>query len=61
MRIKSLTGVGAAFGEVAGFHRLAGAQYDGKRYSANLVKYKAGSLFVASGLGGVNIYGLQAR
>ena len=61
MRIKSLTGVGAAFGEVAGFHRLAGAQYDGEHYSANLVRYKGGSLFVASGLGGVFIYGLTAR
>ena len=61
VRTKSLTGVGAGLGEVAGFHRLAGPQYDGKRYSANLVRYKGGSLFVASGLGGVNIYGLTAR
>lgn len=61
VRIKSLTGVGAAFGEVAGYHRLSGPQYDGKRYSANLVKYKGGHLFVASGLGGVNLYGLTAQ
>ena len=34
---------------------LAGAPYDGKRYSANMVRYRDGDLFVASGLGGVNL------
>lgn len=34
---------------------------DGKVYSANYVAYRAGYLFVASGVGGVNIYTLTAK
>jgi hypothetical protein len=61
VQIKDRTQTDANFGAVAGFHQMKGPSYDGKSYSANLIRYKAGTLFVASGLGGVNMYTLTKK
>lgn len=61
VQIKDRTQSDAAFGSVAGYHQLKGAAYDGKSYSVNFLRYKANHLFVASGLGGVNIYNLTKK
>lgn len=47
---------GDNFARVVGRHELAGATYDGHAYSANFLRFKGQTLFVASGLGGVNMY-----
>jgi hypothetical protein len=49
------------FGGLAGYHQLKGAAYDGKSYSANFLRFKNDYLFVASGLGGVNIYNVVKK
>lgn len=51
----------AEFGALAGYHQMKGTAYDNKSYSANFLRYRANHLFVASGLGGVNIYNLTAK
>lgn len=58
VQILDRTKTGSAFGRLAGHHKLAGEAYDGEEYSANFLRYRSNHLFVASGLGGVNIYRL---
>ncbi|MBO9539514.1 hypothetical protein J7643_02875 [bacterium] len=50
---------GAGFATLVGYHSLMGEAYDGKRYSANDLRYANGYLFVASGVGGVNVYKVE--
>ncbi|MNY18365.1 hypothetical protein D3C86_1517420 [compost metagenome] len=50
---------GAGFATLVGYHSLMGEAYDGKRYSANDLRYANGYLFVASGIGGVNVYKVE--
>lgn len=58
VQILDRTKTGSAFGRLAGHHQLSGAAYDNHEYSANFLRYRNNYLFVASGLGGVNIYRL---
>lgn len=48
-----------AFAHLIGFHELAGDAYGGQHYSANDIAVGGDWLFVASGVGAVNIYHLQ--
>lgn len=59
--IKDRTQKNEKFGALAGYHQLKGAAYDGKSYSANFLRYKSEYLFVATGLGGVNLYSVTKR
>ncbi|MDB5097189.1 MAG: hypothetical protein JWM80_1610 [Cyanobacteria bacterium RYN_339] len=56
LQVLDRTATGDAFAHVVGRHELAGAAYQGQTYSANMVRYRAGHLFVATGVGGVNVY-----
>lgn len=56
VQILDLEKTGSAFGQVVGYHPMIGAMYGGQNYSANYVAFKGNSLFVASGVGGVNVY-----
>lgn len=60
-RVLKLNGNGKDkdFASLVGFHPMDGALYGGQRQSANHLLYKARTLFVASGSGGVSIYALS--
>lgn len=57
-RVLKLNGSGG-FATMLGYHPMSGSAYGGQHYSANQVAFRAQNLFVASGVGGVNIYQLQ--
>jgi hypothetical protein len=55
--IKDVSKTDSEFGEVLGFIDFQGIEDEsGQNYSANHVAYKSRYLFIASGVGGVNIY-----
>jgi hypothetical protein len=56
LQILDRSATGDAYAKLVGRHELAGAAYAGQTYSANMVRYRAGHLFVATGVGGVNVY-----
>jgi hypothetical protein len=58
--IKDVSKSASGFGEVLGFIDFEGLEDEsGQNYSANHVAYKSNYLFVASGVGGVNIYTVE--
>lgn len=59
LRVLNMGGKNAAFAEMVGFFPFEGLSEGGLPYSANHIEYKANHLFVASGVGGVNIYYLE--
>jgi hypothetical protein len=57
--LDNMNGKNAAFAEVIGYFPFEGLTVGDEPYSANHIDFKSNHLFVASGVGGVNIYLLQ--
>lgn len=56
------TKINTDFATVAGYYPYEGlTDREGNNYSANHIVYKSGYLFVASGVGGVNIFNLSKK
>lgn len=59
LKLKGSDPASGDFATLLGHHELNGAAYGNSHYSANQIAFQGNHLFVASGLGGVNIYQLR--